>query len=176
GETPQLFPVLFGLWRFYLVRAEHQTARELAEQCLSLAQRVHDPALLLEAHFALGGSLLWLGEVAPARAQLEQGIALYDPQEHRALAFRLGIDPKVWFLAYAAQALRMLGYPDQALRQNHEALILAQELSHPHSLAATLFYVALTHCFLREAHSVRERAEAAMALASEQGFPHGLAQ
>jgi TOMM system kinase/cyclase fusion protein len=176
GETPQLFPVLFGLWRFYLVRAEYKTARELAEQCLSLAQRIHDPGLLLEAHFALGASLLWLGEVAPARAHLEQSIALYDPQEHRALAFRLGIDPKVWYLGYAAQALWMLGYPDQALRQNHEALILAQELSHPHSLAAALFYVALTHCVLREAHAVRERAEAAMALASEQGFPHWLAQ
>jgi predicted ATPase len=50
GETPQLFPVLFGLWRFYLVRAGHQTARELAEQCLSLAQQVQDPTLLLQAH------------------------------------------------------------------------------------------------------------------------------
>jgi predicted ATPase len=176
GETPQLFPVLFGLWRFYLVRTEYQTARELAEQCLSLAQRVQDPALLLEAHFALGASLLWLGEVAPARAHLEQGIALYDPHEHRALAFRLGIDPKVWCLAYAAQALWMLGYPDQALRQHHEALILAQELSHPHSLAAALFYVALIHCYRREAHATQERAEAAIALASEQGFPHWLVQ
>jgi predicted ATPase len=37
GETPQLFPILFGLWQFYLMRAEYQTARELAEQCFSLA-------------------------------------------------------------------------------------------------------------------------------------------
>src|SRR5262245_3657350 len=77
GETPQLFPALFGLWRFYLVRAEYQTARDLAEQCLSLAQRVHDLALLLEAHFALGVSLLWRGEVVAARTHLEQSIALY---------------------------------------------------------------------------------------------------
>src|SRR5262249_2240671 len=55
GESPDLFPVLWGLWRFYLVRAQYQTARELAEQCLSLAQRVHDSALLLLAHLALGG-------------------------------------------------------------------------------------------------------------------------
>src|SRR5207249_11017999 len=50
GESPQLFPVLFGLWRFYLQRAELQTARELAEQCLSLAERMQDPARLLRAH------------------------------------------------------------------------------------------------------------------------------
>jgi class 3 adenylate cyclase len=31
GETPQLFPVVLGLWVFFLVRAEYQTARELGE-------------------------------------------------------------------------------------------------------------------------------------------------
>jgi TOMM system kinase/cyclase fusion protein len=175
GETPQLFPVLFGLWRLYLMRAEYQTARELAEQCLSLAQRVHDPALLLEAHFALGGILLWLGELVPARAHLEQSLALYDPREHRALAFRTGIDPGVWCLSYAAYALWLLGYPDQALRRSHEALALAQELSHPPSLAAGLAYAAFTHCFRGETHATQEHGEAAMALASEQGVPQWLA-
>jgi predicted ATPase len=174
GETPQLFPVLFGLWRFYQVRAEYQTARELAEQCFSLAQRVQDPTLLLEARFALGASLLFLGEMVPARAYLEQSIALYDPQEHRALAFRAGIDLKAWCLSHLAQALWVLGYPDQALERNHAALTLAQELSHPPSLAAVLFYVAFIHCYRREAHATQERAEAAMALASAQGFPQWL--
>ena len=46
GETPQLFPVLFGLAAFHLVRGELQTARELSEQLLRLAQSVQDPALL----------------------------------------------------------------------------------------------------------------------------------
>ena len=32
GETPRLFPVLHGLWRFYNARGEFQTARELGEQ------------------------------------------------------------------------------------------------------------------------------------------------
>ena len=34
GETPQLFPVLFGLWTSSIVRPEFQTARELGEQLL----------------------------------------------------------------------------------------------------------------------------------------------
>ena len=79
GETPHLFPVLFGLWLFYAVRAKLQTARELGEQLLTLAQSVQDPVLLLEAHYMLGITLLVLGEFAPARAHLEQGIALYSP-------------------------------------------------------------------------------------------------
>src|SRR6266498_5544376 len=34
GETPELFPVLWGQSVFYLVRAEHKKGRELAEQLL----------------------------------------------------------------------------------------------------------------------------------------------
>ncbi len=60
GETPQLFPVLWGLWAFYVVRAELETAYELGEQCLRLAQNVQDPALLLEAHCALETTLTHL--------------------------------------------------------------------------------------------------------------------
>ena len=36
GETRHLFPVLFGLWMYYFVRAEHAVSHELAEQLLSL--------------------------------------------------------------------------------------------------------------------------------------------
>src|SRR5262249_21924288 len=56
SETPEHFPVLYGLWVFYNSRAEYQMAMELGEQCLQLAQRVQDEALLLMAHFVLGVS------------------------------------------------------------------------------------------------------------------------
>ena len=63
--------------------------RELGEQLLSLAQSIQDPVLLLEAHFALGTLLFYLGELIPAREHFEQGIALYDPQQHRSLCLSL---------------------------------------------------------------------------------------
>ena len=87
GDTPQLSRVLFGLGLFYGVRGELQTSRELAEQHLRLAQSVHDPALLLTAHRVLGVNSYYVGEFAPAREHLEQAIALYNPQQHRSLAF-----------------------------------------------------------------------------------------
>ena len=86
GETPQLFPVLWGLWRRYNNRCEYQRARALGEQLLSLAQQVHDAALLLEAHHALWATLFYTGKFTSARAHLEQGRALYDPQQHQAHA------------------------------------------------------------------------------------------
>jgi TOMM system kinase/cyclase fusion protein len=170
GETTEIFPVLWGLWRFYFVRAEHQTARELAEQCLNLAQRVQDPALLLVAHHAVGGTACFLGEVALARAHLEQGLALYDPQEHHMLAFRYGHDFKIWCLSYVAWPLWLLGYPDQALTRSKEAITLAQELSHPISLAAALAYAAWLHHARRDAAAAQECAETAIMLSNERGF------
>jgi len=175
GETPQLFTALWGLWVFYCVRGELQTARELGEQLLSLAQSAQDPALFLEAYVALGLTLFCLGELAPALAHLEQGIALYDPQQHRSHAFIYGQDPGMICLSWAALALWFLGYPDQALKRSHEALTLVRELSHPHSLAYALSFAAGVHQLRREGQAAQEQAEAVMALSSEQGFALWLA-
>jgi predicted ATPase/class 3 adenylate cyclase len=170
-ETPQLFPVLFGLWLFYTGRAEHQIARELAEQCLSLARRAQDSALLLQAHHAQWTTSFFLGEFALAREHAKQGMTLYDLQQHRSHAFLYGgHDPGVCGWGFEAWASWHLGYPAQALGRIHEALTLAQELSHPFSLAFVPHFAAISHQFRREGQAVQERAEALIALCSEQGF------
>ncbi len=173
GQTPQLSPVLWRLWTFYDVGGKFQKSRELGEQLLSLAQSVQDPALLLEGHAALGYTLHFLGEFIPAREHLEAGIALYDPQQHRS--YGTLFDPKVGYLSYTAWVLWFLGYPDQAQQRSHEALTLAQELSHPFSLAYALHHAARLHQLRREVQAVQERAEAVIALTTEQGFPVYLA-
>src|SRR5262245_36338524 len=134
GETPQLVPVLYGLWRFYHSRAQLHTARELGETLLRLAQHADDSALAVVAHNALGNTWLCLGALTAARQHLEEGIARYTPEQRRAPVFRIGHDPGVACRAFAAWALWLLGYPGQALTRLHEALMLAHELSHPFSL------------------------------------------
>jgi len=135
-DTPQLTQALFGLWAFYFVRAEYQTARELAEHVLTLAHRVQAPALLLAAHGGLAQTLFCLGELAQARALFEQGLVYYDPQQHRALALTYGTDPAVFSLSWLAWSLWLLGYPDQATQQNRTALTLAHELGHSLTLGS----------------------------------------
>jgi predicted ATPase len=167
--------VLRGLWNFYLVRAEHQTAQELAEQLLTLAQRPQTPALLLEAFVVLEISSFWQGALAVARTHLEQASALYDPQQHHAHAFLYGLDPGIASRCYAAQVLWALGYPEQARQRLEEGLSLAQELQHRFSLAAALVYAAQHHQLRQEGPIAQARAEAASTLSTEQGFPHWLA-
>jgi predicted ATPase/DNA-binding winged helix-turn-helix (wHTH) protein/class 3 adenylate cyclase len=170
-EQPrQLFPVLWGLWRLSNYREELQRAGELGKQLLTLAHQVQDRALLLEAHHALWPTLFYLGELAAARGHLEQGMALYDPQQHRSHAFLYGgHDPGLCCHSYTAWTLWALGYPDQALKSSDKMLALAQELAYPKSLADALSAAVVLHQFLRERHAVQQTAEALMALATEQG-------
>ncbi len=175
GETPQTFPVLVGLWVSFLLRAELQTARELGEQLFRLAQISQDPQFLLQAHYALGQTLFSQGEFVPAREYLEQGLALYDSQQHSSQSLFIGLDLGTSSRRWLAWVLWILGYPDQALKRNQEALTLARELSHPLSLAFAFNWAAWLHMFRRERQAVQERAEAAITLATEQGFAQALA-
>jgi predicted ATPase len=170
GETPQLFPALWGLWAFYHNRAEYQAARELGDQLLSVAQSTHDPAFPLVALQALGVTLFYLGEFALAQECLEKGVALYDPQKHCTLAYHYGIDPGVVSLTYMAWLLCLQGTSDQALQRSHEALSLARALSQPFSLAWATNWAAALRQFRREIPVVGEQANAAVTISTEHGF------
>jgi class 3 adenylate cyclase/predicted ATPase len=177
-ETPRLFPVLRGLWEFYELRGQLRTARELAEQLLSVAETAQDQALLLIANDAVGDTSLWLGEFDSGKRYAERGIALYQRTQHHSLApLYGGYDAGVACCYFAAHSLWYLGYSDQALKRIHEALSLGRELSHPFSLAHALTFAAWLHQYRREPHLVRELSEEALRLASEQGIafliPHG---
>jgi class 3 adenylate cyclase/predicted ATPase len=171
GETPRLFPVLHGLYRFYHVRGQLQAAREAGDQLLRLAESLGEPALFVEARRALGVSLFWLGDVTAALAHLVRGAEAYDPERHRTHTSAYGIDPGVVCLSYSALALWQLGRPWQALERSHEALGLARDLAHPQSLALALVWAAWLRQLRREGQLAREHAEAAVTLCAEQGFP-----
>lgn len=175
GETPQLFPVLHGLHRFYLSRGELLTARELGEQMLRLAQQRQDPLLLVPARRAIGATLWFLGEFALSKAHLEQGLALYDPEQHPTYIQLYGQDEGVACLAHVGTSLWFLGYPDQAVQRSREAVALAQKLAHPFSLAYALSFAAWPYRFRREAQAVQEVTRAAIALSTEHGFAAWLA-
>jgi len=172
-EDPyQLFPVLRGFHLYYYVRAELQTAHELSEQLLILAQQAQDPVMLVVAHHALGMTLHFMGAVAAAHTHFAQGMALYDPQQPRASVFLYGENAGVMCHSSAAMTLWYLGYPDQGLARSDEAVTLAQQSAYPFSLCFALDMAAIFHASLREVRTAQERAEAAISLAQEQGFPH----
>lgn len=169
GETPLLFPALYGLWVFHYVRAEHLTARAFGEELLALAQRQQDPSILV-ARRALGWSSLAMGEFTVARQQAEQVVSRYNSRQHHALAFITGQDPGVGGLTYGGWALWLLGYPEQALKWSQEGISLARSVSHPHSLVFSLTSSAIVNQFRRERQVTQEQAHEAIALSTEHGL------
>jgi predicted ATPase/tRNA A-37 threonylcarbamoyl transferase component Bud32 len=169
-DTAALFPVLYGLWNVYLVRCEFPRCQDLATQMFALARDRSDPVWLLLAHNVMQQPLLHVGEFAAARRLQEQGLALYDPQQHGTLTAVYGEDPGVGCLAYGAVTLWCLGYPDQALRSMQEALRLADELANPFDRAQALYFGAFTSVCRREARRTRKLAGALTELCTEEGF------
>ncbi len=100
-----------------------QTARSWETQSLALAHKVQDPALLMEAHFALGGTIADARRVEPQpEITLSKGVALYDPQAAPCPCLFLRSRSEGQFAGPMAWALWDLGYPDQALKSITEAL------------------------------------------------------
>jgi predicted ATPase len=168
AEPSKLFTVLWGLWLFNHVSGQFRPAKDLADEILALAERQSDSGLLLQAHHAAWTTDYHFGDLLSCRAHAERGIALYDIDEHRAHASIYGgHDAGVCCRESLAAALWLLGYPDQAVEKNHDAVGLATELSHPFSLVLALHSSAEVHQHRGEPRFAQERAEAMIAVCAE---------
>jgi class 3 adenylate cyclase/predicted ATPase len=167
GGTLLRFPALWGMWHFYVLRAEFSKAVTLSEQLINFTHTVDDTVPFSDAYRARGETFLWTGEFSQARTYLEKGIVLDDGPQQRNYNAE---DPGVACRFFSALAQWFLGYPDQALQRSHEAVTLAKELSHPLSLSAAHHFKAFFHLLRREGRPSLEQAEAAMAIATDQGF------
>jgi len=104
-----------------------------------------------------------------ARAHYEQIAALYNPEQHRPLAFQYALDPGPAGLCLGALDLWLLGYVEQARRWSDQAVMLAREGAHPYTLASCLHYASWLHHFCQEPAGVQEQAEEVIAISAKQG-------
>jgi predicted ATPase len=172
GEMPQLFTAIYGLYQYWLARADYRTCRELAEQLTAIARKAEDDRLLIPAHTALGNTLCYTADFAGARHEAEELIARYDPARHHSLAaLYSGFDPGVASTGALGVHLWALGYPDRAAGTAAEAVALARTLSHVSSLVLALIWSAMLHQHRREPERTRQDAEEAIALAVPELMP-----
>ena len=92
GETPQLFPTLRGLCRFYQTRGPLLTARELGTARPTGTGCVLANPSRLEAHNAFGSTFL-LGEYPRPGHTSSRGSPSLDPAAERTPALRHGVAP-----------------------------------------------------------------------------------
>jgi len=170
GATPDISGVLWGLFAFYIVRAELNTAREIAAEFLRLGEQLPDSVLAMRGHLAMEVTCVEMGRFAESIKHFEAALLLYDPHQHRDDAFVYSQNPGVALRSHAAWALWFLGQPDRALQLMNEALVLARELSEPHGLAHTLHFAAIIHHLRRDEALAQQHAEAAIAVSTEHGL------
>jgi adenylate cyclase len=111
-----------------------------------------------------------MGDFQSALTHGECVCARYDPGRHRALALSYASDPKVSTLTYVAPALWFSGQPDQAVCRIEEAVVLAEQIGHPASLAWAIDFAAAIHFLRRDREATLAWADRGITLATEQGF------
>jgi len=146
GNRSHLITVNWGEYTGHLLRGELDVALQKAREMLRGAERDDDITARLMAHRSIGVTSVHRGDFDSAREHFEGALALYDPVQHRPLAFRYGYDIRAALLTYLTHALLELGYPAQSLLRIQEALENARAMDHGPTLAFTLFNV----CFFRQ--------------------------
>jgi tetratricopeptide (TPR) repeat protein len=170
GDPPQLIQVLLAQGAFHLMRGDLQLAQEDAQQVLDLAQRAGDSKLILTSHLISGAAALYLADYGRAREHLENVLDLYDPAQHRTLAYEQGQDPGIQAIAFLSRVLWLQGFPEQALAKCKDAYDLAEMLDHPYSSTVAALHAATLRAWLGWWSECQSHAERALELARQGGF------
>ena len=110
GATEELFPVLWNLTGFHMVRGDHGVCEGINARLLGIAETAADADLALMAHDTVGQTLYYQGRFEEAVAHFSRARELYDPEAHREIAARYAEeDPGVAALGYGGVALWALG-------------------------------------------------------------------
>jgi DNA-binding SARP family transcriptional activator len=166
GEVPVRW--MWAAFTFRIVSGDLRGARDVAEQALVRSES--DPSCRCEAHHAMAGTLVSMGELDMARHHFEASLAAYDERHPQRSA--LGSDLGVFTRAFYSHALWLLGDDGAAVSHVERAVALARRLEHVYSQALALAYEALLHQMRRDASKVLDSAETVVALCDRYGFAY----
>ena len=170
GNIPEYFQALFGLWGHSWMSGKNDDALRMAEEFLSRSQALSDPVLPIVAHRVMGSTLLTVGAFQSSANHFEETIKLSPSKGKQPLYNLYMVEPQVASLLLLSWDMWFLGYPDQSLSRVSEALALAQELSHPYTIAFAHYMISVVHLLRGDAARALESAEKSFEVSQEQRF------
>ena len=169
-----MFPLLWGLMGFYIMRGNLTEACELADRMLVIADGSGDALMRMVAHHAKWTVHFFSGDFRATQRHLDEGEPLYDLVTDRNAALAFGQDQKVAALAHRAILEWYLGRIDQAVETSRRAVEHSHAVGHPIPIAFALLYDCWLRILRREPAACLETAEAVITYASDNGMPHWL--
>jgi len=170
----QRFQALWGLWLGSRSGPDERPVLALAQELLAVAADTGDAAAAVQARYALGNNLFFLGQLQASCEALAEAAAAGDRLPARQLTQltqRFGEHGGIAARAMLGWPLALQGRVDEALAQTQLGLQQARELGHAQTLGFALTMAAVLQRHLR-------RPEAAMPLSLELlalSQRHGLA-
>ena len=173
GESPDIFPALWGQWLFRWGRSEVDAAWRLCERLLALAEKSGNAGLKLQAHHASWATALGRGRLAEVRAHADAGLAIYDARIHQAMASSYGNhDAACCARNFSAMSQALAGDDQGARVMIERSVAAAKNLDDPFTLALTLFFTSAAAQILGDISLATANSELSMQMAAE----HDLAQ
>ena len=171
-NAPQLPIILWLLWAYYVVRADHKESYPLAEEQWRVAQDRNEEGLIIEASFPLGFEyFLRFGEFRRSAAEMHRVREMYIVEKHSAPVTGYVQDVLACALSWEGWAEFILGHPGNARAIMHQNMEHHRALGHPYSSAYAGVCLGALAVLMEDV----ERAEAfgteAMKVSIDNGYP-----
>lgn len=148
-------------------RGDFEQALSLSTEMLGLAARDHDRQNEMLAHFVMGSTAQFSGDLILSRTEFETVLALYDHRDDRWLVTPMGVDVRAATLGYLAITLWLLGYPDEAGRRGAEAVEIGERLGQAATMVGVLTSVVWLAVLSRNRQSARHQIEKLVGLTGQ---------
>ncbi len=169
GDNTQLLRVTWGQFTSHFAGGRQQLAVDIANELLSLSDKLDDASGRQIGHAAKGSSLLHLASFSEARTEFDRTLPA-DPAIEREWAYLYGQSARVTALSYQSLDVLLMGLPDTARQLSKKAVEEARVLGHPTSLCFSNSIVSRTFYLLRDSEALAHHSATVVRLADEHGL------
>ncbi|MBT8145517.1 MAG: AAA family ATPase [Gammaproteobacteria bacterium] len=169
-DESEKYIVIVGLWMHHVIRGDYRRALELAQQLVSTAITVGSDPELLQAHYGVGYTLYYMGEIDQAQQSFQKAFAHDRPGVNYTRQSPNADDTRI--ILYSHFALTYWAQGDSVTARQHAATAveLARSLDQPWGLVRALYFSSILHLVRGETAAAAKDTEEMLSVSQENGF------
>lgn len=165
GDGIDRFHALWGMWEAAGSKSGHEAALSVARQLLAVADELGDRTLQMQAVYAEGNSLFWLGRPADARARFDRLLAMEAEGGCSQVTDFYGRDILQAIRCYLSWVLWQQGETNRAFALSDEILRRAERAGTQFDQAFAYIFAAVLHRWQGNVEALAECAAIGLARA-----------